>query len=119
MANINIPSAPNLSKNINQQGSAESHAESFQKSFQAVASTRAVANIVIKTREELVKMLKQQGILLRTKMTVYDATRDFITSSYVIYSHHRNHQEPLVDFINRYPQLKPQVLKINEDLKST
>lgn len=118
MAGIpNIPKAPTLNQNINAPGSAESRSESFRNSVAASHQVRAVAGTVLETREDLVKFLKSNGLDLRTKFKQFQETKDFITSSYVIYPNHKNHQEPLGSFIERYPQIKPFVLEINQKLK--
>ena len=108
------PSAPNVS---NAPSGVESRSESFRKSVAAAAQVRATVNTVINTREDLVQMLRSNGLDLRTKMARYRETRDFIASSVVLYPAHGNQQEPLANFIDRYPEIKPFVLKINEDLR--
>ena len=109
---------PNTAPNVaNAPSGVESRSESFRKSVVAAAQVRATVNTVIDTREDLVRMLRGNGLDLRTKMALYRQTNDFIASSVVIYPAHRNQQEPLGQFIERYPEIKPFVVKINENLK--
>lgn len=110
------PSAPNVS---NTPGGVESRSESFRKSVAAAAQVRATVNTVINTREDLVQMLRNNGLDLRTKMALYRETNDFVAASVVLYPAHKNQSEPLAQFIERYPEIKPFVLKINEDLKAS
>lgn len=118
--NVNLPnfnpnSAPNLG---NAPSGVESRSESFRKSVAAASQVRSVVNTVINTREDLVNTLRQNGLDLRTKMKLYQQTGDFIAASVVVYPAHRDQTEPLAQFIERYPQIKPFVLKINKDLKN-
>ena len=113
--NINLPKAPTLNNSAG--GSSESRAESFQKSIAQASTVRAAADNVLRTREDLAKYLAQSGLQLRTKYKTFSATRDFLSSSYVVYPQHRGQQEPLTSFIERYPQIKQYVLDINDRLK--
>lgn len=116
--NINIPKTPSNAPNLNTSTGVESRSESFRKSIQASGSIRTTAQTVINTREDLVKMLQQNGLKLLTKMAIYKQTNDFIQSSVIVYPDHKDHQELLAEFIERYPQIKPFVLKINDNLKN-
>ncbi len=103
--------------NIKGSGSVETINESFGRSVARSHHIKATATTIINTREDLAVVLKKQNIDLLTKATVFQETGDFISSSYVIYRKHNNHQESLSAFLERYPQIKPFAEKINQDLK--
>lgn len=94
--------------NLNQYRSSESK-ESFQQSAQRARQVRAMVGKIITSREELAKYLAQYGMKLLTSAVEYDRSKDFITSSYILYEAHNNYLEPLAEFLTRYPDYQPSV----------
>jgi hypothetical protein len=108
----------NIPSSINAPTGTETRAESFRNSANSAVQIRAAAAQIIETSEDLVNMLQASGIILRTKMKIFRESRDFISSSYLVYPQFNNKQESLKEFVDRYPQLQPIVEKINENLKN-
>lgn len=106
---------PNGTNTPNIPGSQERHnnfAQVLSRSKQIRRGTKAI----ISTRAEFVHYLKKNGLNLITSAVLFQRTHDFIQSSFIIYPYQNNLKEPLVNFLNRYPDFKPSLEKINRDL---
>jgi hypothetical protein len=104
---------PSLSNTV---GSAEKE-NAVQSSVQRGKVLKKTTNAIISTRSDFVSYLRQSGLDLLTSAIEFQESGDFIKSSYVIYTQHKNQMEPLTLFITRYPQLQESILKISESLK--
>lgn len=110
----NSESSPNLS---NQSKAGAEKEGSFNQSVARSKTVKQAAGFIIHTRQQLVDFLAKQNIKLLTSALEYQQTGDFVTSSYVVFSKFKNHQETLVEFLARYPQIVASVNQINEQLK--
>lgn len=78
---------------------------------------KSQSKTIIKSREEFAQYLKEAGLILVTSWVEFEKTKDFIESSYIIYSSYNNYLEPLVEFLKRYQELATAVKAINEKIK--
>jgi len=108
--------APNLPNSAPRQENREQMGQ-FAKSVARSAKIKKATTSIIKTRQDFKNYLLQNGMDLFTSAVEFQATGDFIKSSYVIYKNHQNYQESLVDFLTRYPNLQQPVMQINEQLR--
>jgi hypothetical protein len=104
---------PNLSNTV---GSVEKE-NAVQSSVQRGKALKKTTSAIISTRSEFVSYLRQNGLDLLTSAIEFQESGDFVKSSYVIYTQHKNQMEPLALFITRYPQLQESISQINESLK--
>jgi len=88
----------------------------WQKSVRRSKQTRATTKKVIHSRKDLEEFLAHQGIGLLTSAIEFQHSGNFVTASYVVYRNFDNMREPLMDFLQRYPQLKPVVEAIARDV---
>jgi len=89
----------------------------WQKSIRRSKQTRAATKQVIHTRKDLEQYLANQGIKLLTSATEFQESGNFLTSSYVVFTGFENYRERLVDFLVRYPQLRPIVEAISVSIQ--
>lgn len=115
LPNFTPPSVDNSTSSFNQAHHGESK-ESFRQSVSRAKQVRSVLSRVISSREELSTYLAQYGLQLLTSAVEYEKTRDFIGSSYILYSQHNNYLEPLVRFLERYPDYRPSIQAIATNL---
>jgi hypothetical protein len=94
--------------NINTYRSGESR-ESFQQSTNKARQVRAAVQQVLTSRDELAKYLAQYGMKLLTSAVEYERSKDFVVSSYILYEQYDNYLEPLVQFLQRYPDYQASV----------
>ena len=112
-ANGNINQAPNY--NV----APSTERERILRSVVRSTKIKSTTTSVIQTRAQLVQYLKQNGLNLWTSFEEFQASHDFIASSYIIYPKHNNFKEPLQAFLDRYPNLKPVAAAIRNQLKSS
>lgn len=113
VAGSGFGSAPNQ---INQPASTEQQGQ-WAKSVARSANIRQATGTVIKTRSQFKAYLKQNGMNLVTSAVEFQATGDFIASSYVEYINYDNMSEPLGQFLSRYPQLQQAAIEIRDRLR--
>ncbi len=106
---------PNQVSNV--PGSAESQKQ-WQRSIARAGQIKASTTKIIQTRKQLVDFLKQYNIQLLTSAVEFQQTRDFIASSYVVYLNYNNFKEPLVAFLERYPQMRESAEAVKNNLMS-
>ncbi len=104
------PNQANLPSAAEQQGQ-------WAKSVARSASIRQAAGAVIKTRAQFKAYLKQNGMDLVTSAVEFQASGDFIASSYIEYMNHGGFKEPLTLFLSRYPQLQQSAVEIRDRLR--
>ncbi len=107
----------NLNNAVPRQESREAQG-AWVKSVARSAHIKKAASTIIRTRGDFKQYLQQNGMDLFTSAIDFQQTGDFITSSYVIYRNHNDYREPLINFLNRYPQLQQPVIQIREQLRS-
>jgi hypothetical protein len=113
------PSGPSSGPNMSNQSGAgiEQQENTFAKSVAQSKVVKKMTSVIISSREDFVEYLKQSNLELLTSAIIFKETADFIDSSYIVYPNHNGRKEPLGQFLLRYPELQPMVMKINEDLK--
>jgi hypothetical protein len=109
------PNQPRQSPNL--PGSLESSGE-VAKSVAKSHVIKTTTALVINTREEFARYLAQSDLDLVTSWVEFENSRNFVTSSYVVYTKFNSAIEPLTDFLQRYPQLLEPVNQLNTKLQS-
>jgi hypothetical protein len=118
----NIPQAPQGDPNsagpqINNISPGQEKQSQWTRSVARSASIRRSANTIIQTRAQFKKYLKENSMDLYTSAVEFQHTGDFILSSYVIYTSYNEYKEPLMVFLQRYPQLQDPVSAIRDSLR--
>jgi len=72
-----------------------------------VSGIRSSAKGIINARLELKNLLLSNSLDLLTSSIEFQESGSFIKSSYVVYPQFNNQKEPLLEFLNRYPDLWP------------
>lgn len=78
---------------------------------------RRATSSIIRSRSEFKVYLQQNSLDLYTSAVEFQATGDFILSSYIRYPLHNNYLEPLGSFLQRYPNLVGPVSAIRDQLR--
>jgi hypothetical protein len=118
--NISIPNGdPNFNASPNVSNVAPGGEKQSQWSRSVIRSgqIKAATSAVITTRSQFKTYLQQNGMDLFTSAVEFQQNGDFILSSYIIYKNHKNYQEPLASFLQRYPQLQPAVIAIRDKVR--
>jgi hypothetical protein len=113
--NIPNPNAQNIPNISNIPGAQEQVGE-VAKSVAKSQVIKTTTQMIINSREEFAQYLAQSGLDLVTSWVEFEKSRDFIQSSYVVYIQSNNFTEPLVDFLQRYPQLREPVQALNQKI---
>lgn len=116
---VGSKNTPNLKNISNNPGGFESKESSFGINPQRAKTVRQATTTVINTRAGFAKFLHSSGLRLLTSAVEFQRTGDFIQSSVVVYPQNNDYKEPLVNFLERYPDLQAKVNIINESLKPT
>lgn len=106
-----IPNISNIPGSVEQAGEV---AKSVAKSH----TIKTTTSFIISSRKDFADYLHQNGLELVTSWVDFEATKDFIQSSYILYPQNGNAIERVADFIARYPQLKEAVELVNQRMKN-
>jgi hypothetical protein len=97
-------------------GSREAQGQ-WAKSVARSAKIKRATKSIIFSRSDFKLYLQKNGMDVFTSAVEFQKTGDFIQSSYIVYLNYNNYQEPLSQFLQRYPNLVIPVSKIKDQLK--